>query len=326
MIRDDDDRLDVMWKMQRDYASQFYDVDDMTLEEKENKTRELALALHHDVSQLVSSMNFRRHRTGRRSDRHDDMSHDKTIYDVVDIVRYAMAIANLHGFDSYDFEQAWISKDAYLRDRLYLDSHTWDGESPVLICDIDDVLADFRVDFARWIFDTKNVVVDPNSREYFFIEELSESGYSTLGLYDEFVADRQISKLTPNTCIVNIINELYEQGVWIYLITARPYDNPLCRYDTYDWLRGRVKYDDISFTSDKLAHILKTDYHTSGKILAAIEDGPQHVTAYASHGIRTYVPKRSYNESVAGKHLVDVYTHPEQLRRSLNELLAHVRR
>ena len=309
------DRLKKMWNAQRNYSTLFYDVGEMDEETRDAKTRELALALHHEVSKLVSAVNFR----GHRSETHT-VDRDKILYEAVDSIRYAMAIANLWDFDDTDFETAWWDKESYLQQRHHLQNHKWDGQ-PVIVWDVDDVLADFRDGFAEWVNKNKNIPIDPQAKEYFFIEALENTGYSSIGLYEEFLSDRAMAKLKVNRAL-DVLNHFHDQGCWTYIVTARPGDNLLCRYDTYHWLRtSGVKYDDIAFTGEKLAHVTRTPYHIQDKVVCAVDDGPNHVRSYAGHGIHALMPDKSYNKSIQNGKFIICYHSPEELHYEIERLL-----
>jgi hypothetical protein len=256
------DQLKLMWEMQRRFSELHYDVGEMSEDTREAKTRELALALHHEVSKLISCVNFRGHHTQTLP-----VERDRILYEAVDAIRYAMAICNLWEFDDIDFVNAWNDKDHYLNKQHHLQNLKWTGQ-PVFIWDIDDVLADFRQGFSLWIQNTKNIPVDPQCKEYFFIEQLELTGYSSLDLYDEFIRARGISTLPVNPA-VHVVNELYDCGAWIHLVTARPNDNLICKYDTYRWLEiAGVKYHGLNFTGEKLAYVTRTPYSIDNKIVA----------------------------------------------------------
>ena len=309
------DRLSRMWSEQRNFSKLHYDVGVMDSETREAKTRELSLALHHEVSKLVSAVNFRGHLQKRY-----EPDRNKILYEVVDSIRYAMSIANLWEFDDNDFEIAWNDKEEYLKQQHRLENTQWNG-NPVIIWDIDDVIATFREDFAKWVNETKNIPVSATSPEYFFIEALEKTGYSSVGLYEEFITHRKMQTLGVEPAAV-ILNELHDQGFWTYIITARPRDNLMCRYDTYHWLRDMgIKYDDISFTAEKLSHVTRTRYHLEGKVVCAVDDGPNHVRSYSSHGIMSIMPDKTYNRGVIEGDLVVRYNNESQLREALQSAI-----
>lgn len=301
------DRLKKMWEQQHAFSTLHYDVGEMNESTREAKTRELALALHHEVSKLVSAVNFRGH-----LEKTNPPCREKVLYEAVDAIRYGMAILNLWDYDDDDFANAWDDKDHYLTQQHRLQELTWSGQ-PVVIWDIDDVLADFREGFSHWVCTTKGVHVDASSPEYFFIEQLAKTDYSSLALYDEFIKTRGMATLPANDA-VEVLNRLHDEGVWTHLVTARPGHNLICRYDTYHWLRDAgVKFDGLDFTGEKLAFVSRTKYAINDCIVACVDDGPNHVHSYINHGFQTFMPNKPYNANIMPNAYLTRYTHSDEL-------------
>lgn len=297
--------MKLMWDAQRAYSEKLYDVDSMDDDARDVKTREFALALHHEVSKLVSAVNFRGHHRARV-----EPNRTRVLYEAVDAIRYAMAICNLWDFNDKDFSDAWCDKDAFLNMQHTLQQRTWSGE-PVVIVDIDDVIAEFRQGFSSWLMRRHGIHVDPNCSEYYFIESLVGTNMSSLELYEQFVSERNMVDLEPSDA-VEAINRLSRADVWVQLVTARPRDNLPCRYDTYHWLRDSgVCFDGIAFTGEKLAWVTHSRFHTSGRVACAVDDGPSHVISYATHGMRTLMPIKSYNEHISHENVVPYRTGDE---------------
>lgn len=301
------DLLKKMWDMQRKFGDLHYDTDNMDDDARDAKTREIALALHHEVSKLVSALNFRRHVKSKKT---PDV--EKILYESVDIVRYVTAICNVWDIDHDDFYDAWEDKDGYLNEEYRLENTEWSGE-PVIVCDIDDVFAEFRADFSKWVGKKYDIALDPHSPEYFFIEKLAESDHSSLSLFDEFINDRQLATLTTNG-VIQVLNHFHDKGCWIHIVTARPEENLTCRYDTSHWLReSELKYDALSFTGEKLSHVTRTRYSIDRKIVCCIDDGPNHCMSYVTHGYQTCMPIKSYNGHVGEYPNLHRYKEPDEL-------------
>ena len=93
--------------------------------------------------------------------------------------------------------------------------------------------------------------------------------------------------------------DLKNKGYWIQYLTARPYENLQCRYDTYSWIaKHLLPYDGIDFSSEKFRWCAKSKYYDQKAIAFAIDDSPKHAEEYAKHGIRVKVPVKSYNKNI----------------------------
>ena len=275
---------------------------DMSQEERDKMTRDLSLALHTEVSHLVSATSYRPH-----TDDKPDPDPDKILFESVDVIRYAIAILNLWGLDSVDFEKAWALKDSYLASYRTTAKNQWQGQK-VAIVDIDDVLCEFRQSFSTWLSKTYGIRADVESPEYYFINALKKGGVNPEGVFERFISDGRLSDIPVVKGAVEFMRELKSLGYFIHLLTARPKENLRCLYDTHAWVRAHdICFDKLDFASEKLRWCMQSEYWTSGAIDFAIDDSPKHTSEYAKHGIRVFSPRKSYNTEIADLDNVMVY-------------------
>jgi len=290
----------------------------MSGEEREEMTKSLALALHAEVSELISAVNFKDHRQIR-----NDADPSKILYEAVDVFRYLLAILNLWNIDPNSVSDAFDDKDMFLHMRHTIESQSWEGQ-PVLVFDVDDVIAHFRSNFIDWLESEKGIVVDKNSTEYYTTTEVKESGFNPEEVFDDFISDRNLRKLTIDKGIVDVINYFYDKGCWIQLLTARPGDVLQCKYDTYRWLsRSGLKFHRVDFSAEKYRWLTKSEYFDSSQIVCAIDDSAKHSAEYAKHGVTTLSPVTSYNRELEEVVGVMMYHGPNQLKILIDSLLIH---
>jgi hypothetical protein len=228
---------------------------------------------------------------------------------------------NVWNISSESFCNAFSKKDIYLNELNRIKNNVWDGNMPVAIIDIDDVLAEFRRGFALWISEKFLVFPDIESEEYYFIDALNDLNINPEKVFLEFVSENGFyNYLKPVEGAFLFLNALKDMGYWIHLLTARPKENANCFYDTYHWLkRYDLPYDDLSFSSEKFRWCAQSKYYDSGAIKFAIDDSPKHATEYAKHGICVKVPKKSYNKSINIKENVEYYNNFEDLISKIKE-------
>jgi len=285
-------------------------------EEREEITKSLALALHAEVSELISAVNFKDHRQLKC-----DADPTKILYESVDVFRYLIAILNLWNIDPDSVSDAFDDKDMFLHMRHAIESQSWDGR-PVLVFDVDDVIAHFRSNFIDWLESEKGVVVDKDSTEYYTTTEVKAVGLNPEEVFDDFIADRNLRNLTVDQGITNIINYFYDKGCWIQLLTARPGDVLQCKYDTYRWLStSGLKFHRVDFSAEKYRWLTKSEYFDSGQIVCAIDDSAKHSAEYAKHGVPTLSPVTSYNTELKDVDGVMMYYGPNQLKILIDTLL-----
>lgn len=259
----------------------------------EKHTQELVLCAHAELSSLINATNYKKHHGNLEA-----VDRDKILYESVDVLRYVLAIQNLWEITPEEFENVFVSKDVYLNARKRIDDNPWTGQ-PVAIVDMDDVLVEFRICFAEWLKKEYNLYVDPDSEEYYFITALSKISANPELVFSNFIKQDGFVKLTPIEGAKKFIDQLKSQGYWIQILTARPEENLRCMYNTYQWLdKHGFYYDDIAFSAEKFRWCAKSKYYDSNSIKFAIDDSPKHASEYANHGIKCYVPVKSYNKTV----------------------------
>ena len=264
-----------------------------TAEDLDSLTKTLSLALHKEVSDLVSATSYRHHTDAKVAP-----DPDKILFESVDVVRYAIAIMNAWQITPEKFEKAWSLKDKYLSLSNEVEKKSWAGER-VAIVDMDDVLCEFRQGFSDWLNKNYNVETDVNSSEYYFINALEKAGINPEGIFSKFISDDGFLRLEPVEGAVKFMDSLRDRGYFIHILTARPGDNLRCFYNTFEWLSSHnVYFDKVDFASEKLRWCMQSEYWASGAIEFAIDDSPKHAAEYEKHGVKVFLPRKPYNKEV----------------------------
>ena len=288
-----------MMGLQKKYNDEIVGVN-LTQKDIERITQENVLCAHAELSALVNATHYKNHHT------HSEPVANKStvLYESVDVIRYMLAILNTWDISSNEFETAFRKKDVYLQKHKEFQSKTWDGIQPVVIVDIDDVLANFREGFSKWLNKEYGVEPDVNSKEYYFITALSKIHMNSETVFKRYLDDGGFADLTIDTDNLELLHQLKNQGYWIHLLTARPEEELQCLYDTYYWITlQNIPCDAISFSPEKFRWCAKSKYYDAGKIMFAIDDAPKHAEDYAKHGIKCLVPSKSYNDHLKHKNI-----------------------
>ena len=181
-----------MLKIQKNYNEKIIgEAKSLSIEDIERHTQQLALCAHAELSSLVNATNFKKHHGNL-----EPVDRDNILYESIDVLRYVQSIQNLWQITSSEIEEAFYRKSIYLDARYKIDMNPWSGQ-PVAIVDVDDVLADFRESFARWLLDTYDVSVDTLSEEYYFINALEAAGINPEGIFSKFIFDNGFLLLSP---------------------------------------------------------------------------------------------------------------------------------
>ena len=281
-------------QLQKEYNEKIVGKTELLTQEKIEKiTQENVLCAHGELSALVNATHYKNHHVHT-----EPKANKKTVlYESVDVIRYMISILNTWDIKHTEFEKAFFKKDNYLNKHLELQQKEWDGVQPVAIVDIDDVLANFREGFSNWLYEKFNVKANVDSKEYYFITALSKINLNSESVFKMFLDDEGFANLTVDTDNLELLWQLKHQGYWIHLLTARPEEELQCLYDTYFWIQQQnIPCDAISFSPEKFRWCAKSKYYDAGSIKFAIDDAPKHAEDYAKHGIKCFVPKKSYNE------------------------------
>jgi len=278
---------------QRCFSDIFFESSSMSDEEKTRQFKSFLLSLHSELSDLAGAVNYKDHRPGTHVDR------QKILFESVDVYRYLLAVLNLWGIDAGTFASALEQKDHLLHYRHLLQQRSWAGQ-PVVLFDMDDVLAGFRDKFCEFSTQRYGFFVDPDSPEYYNTNAFKAHGASDADAFAEFIDARGFSTLGVIQPYMDLMFSLKEMGYWVHIVTARPERSRFCYHDTYSWLsRHSVPADAVTFTPEKYAWLVGQPYVSSAGLFA-IDDSPKHAAEYAKHGVRVLVPSRPYNREIAG--------------------------
>ena len=306
--------LDKLFEIQKQFSELFRPKEELSVQERERLTQEFALALHSEVSAIVREINFKSHEQKRKQ-----IVENSILFEAVDVFRYLLAILNLWGFSAEDFAQAFDDKENYLQVKYVKNAQKWQGQ-PVILVDADDVIVEFRKGYSEYLNAMEGIDVDVNSKEYYFTNGIPKDLYNPEQLFQDFIDQRRLRDLESITPTIQAINDLYDQGYWIQILTARPDWNKTCQYDTYTWLENSgLKFHKIDFSPEKMIWAANSEYYDQGSIVCAIDDSAKHAMEYAKHGIKVAAPIQPYNGELSGVDNVVMYQNGEELRDAVKQ-------
>lgn len=303
-----------MLKRQREFSNLFFDADQFNDDKREEMTKSFALALHGEVSALVSSINFKDHHANRKTP-----DREKILYESIDALRYLLAIMNTWGYTPDEVDDAFNDKDTFLHMRHKSETAKWDGR-PVLIVDVDDVIAHFRKDYFKWLEATYDIVIPQDYPEYYASTPLKEKGINPEATFKDFISDRKLREIEPIDDTIDVLGRAQKMGYWIQLLTARPDQNLICLYDTYHWINQmNIPFDGLAFSGEKYRWVVQSPFY--GHVAACIDDSPKHAAEYATHGLLVLSPELSYNTSLKDVKNVIHYSNAKQLLTELTNII-----
>ena len=292
-----DNLLEDLFVKQNQFSKKFYDKDSLSEKEKEELLKTLSLALHNEVSEVISSTNFKVFDKTNYS-----VDKNKILYNSVDIFRYMLAILNLYEMDDKEFIKAFSERDKHLNVVSELKEPS--ENQKVVVVDIDDVLCSFRSSFNDYLFKKYNVFVDPDNTSYYSSKEVKSAGLSPEGVFETFIEEDGFLNIPVLPEMVKLVQDMKNQGVYVQLLTSRPEHNLKCKYQTFEWLKNNnIPFDNIGFAAEKYIWISKKDFYINNNLLSAIDDSPKHAMEYATHGIKVLVPRMPYNKNLTHENI-----------------------
>ena len=289
---------------QRRFSDRVYDQTDDPAE-KARRMRSLIMGLQAETIDLLSTVRYKDH-----VNTSENIDTDKILFEAVDIYRYLLAILNNWDISPRDFAIACATRDKHLHGRKDLEQRPWNGSDPVVVFDLDDVLGSFRSRFFDWIRNRYKIDLDHDNDQYYCTSEMSEAGLNPESVYEKFIHERQVLSLPVIKSAARCVQLAKEMGCYVQILTARPGDNSLLCYNTYEWLQeaGLLQFvDDIAFSGEKMRWVMKQPWYNENKLVCAFEDSPKHAGEYASHGVKVLAPMTSYNKVLLDKKNVVCY-------------------
>ena len=284
------DTIEKAMLRQSQYSDLFID-DDLSSQELENITKNFALAMHGEISEMMQAVNLKDHRKTEISP-----NRDLVLYKSVDIFRYCLAMLNLWKIDPDEFVQACEDKDSFLHSRHQELENKWSKtKKPVIIVDIDDVLADFRDCFNSWLETKYQIKTDSNHESYYNSSLLLENGLNPQDAFNSFISEGGFRNLRLTEVLPSTLKIFKKRGYYIQLLTARNLQNFKCLYDTHFWLKkSQIEFDSLASSPEKYLWLTQQDFYSH--VAFAIDDSSKHAMEYASHGIPTIMPSKPYNK------------------------------
>ena len=281
--------------LQKKFSDLFFSPENMTSEQKQEMMKTFVLSLHGEISDMASAINYKDHRLKDKP-----VNHEAILFKTVDAYRYLLAILNLWEISGEEFAKALTQKDDFLHYRHALENNKWEGQ-PVVLFDMDDVLAGFRESFCEFATIHTGIEIDPNTTEYYNTTVFRENNIDSEEVFREFIRSRLFASLKPIQEFVDVFNELKSKGFWMQILTARPAESLFCYYDTFEWLaRHGLEADSVAFSAEKFRWLSDQQFYGKTKVFA-IDDSAKHASEYAKHGVDVLVPCTTYNQEVRGR-------------------------
>lgn len=266
------------------FAQNFYDVENMTLEERQKWTKEYVLCLTDETHEILREINWKHHRPATK-----EVVRPQLLIEGIDALKFWSCIMSVWQFTPMEIMRAYNEKTTIVEGK-YEQTKTKAPTGPRIIVDIDDVLASFKESFYVWL-NSIGIKASISHPSYYLPNDLFTNGKTNAELLEDFISLRGFRDLPRVWGSVEMLEELRAAfDLHITLLTARP-KTPLVEHDTLFWLFGQsVRFHDLVFCEDKETY--------KGVVDAAfvIEDRWRHARAYAQKGAKVLLLSTPYNQ------------------------------
>ena len=273
--------LEKIWLDQQEFNQQFQpDFSQLSLDtalsERTRITKELILHLISELTEILDNLNWKIHKNVPKH-----LIKSNLAVELIDTFKFWMSLAILWGYTPEEiFEEYWKKSKAL---QLQIDQEKWlkDTQQPLIILDIDGVLASYEEAIKK----AANIT---SLNEQSVIErlKLKQLYRDTLGMMDmDQIPDSQ-----------EFTRKATQLGYGIILLTARPkFRFKRLLGDTVEWLnKNNYAYNGLWFEVDKQSFIF--DLMEKGKYIAFfVDDTLDNIKAVSDLKVQCYFLTQQLN-------------------------------
>jgi len=256
-------------------------------------TQQYLLGLVSEIDEVLREINWKPHRNAYKEVNPDNLGQE-----LADLTKYVLSLWILWGFKAEDM-LTYVTNKSKVLEFLYTQEHRPPLGWPVVVCDLDGVLANYQWGFLKWVKDSGQWDLDDDACQravYSLHMDL------TLGIpnvkYEQmkraFEEWGGFLRLPPYPGIPTLIGVLKETQAHLVVVTARPmYQRKRLSMDTLLWLEQQgLSVEGLYFDEDKveLIHNLWGNH-----VLCCIEDNPLVAERLSKQGYLVILMDRPYN-------------------------------
>lgn len=279
-----------LWQAQRDYN------DKIRLESPgtpEEWTQTYLMGIVAEIDEVLREMNWKKHRK-----QINKVDKTNLAYELADLTKYVLSLWEVWDFSFEEMLRYTVDKSEIL-ELLYEQEHCAPAEgAPIVICDIDGTLGDWRSSFVEWARDRSAdpIPADP-SKTMWMDSDLSMEYPAYNVLKEQFESEGGYLYIKPYIDLVEFLREIQED-VFLIIMTARPAKQfHRIWYDTTMWLSYyRIKPHQLFIGSEP--RILLADSYRKGHKVILLEDDPGLIIRAANSGINVFARIQPYNAEI----------------------------
>jgi len=279
-------KWETLWQRQIEQQRELgEDPSEMTDVEKSRSVKDLLLGLHEEINELSrTAANYKAHVL-----RAAPVDRSNVLEDTVDIIKYAIAIAQLHGITADEAFAQYMAKSDVVRSQAAGERATMEESTKVFITDMDGCLADLSE------LDAMCAAVDGTPEQKLLDQELIKT---------RFRANGGFAELPSIPGAPEALRAIKAMGYKIVVITARPHHRHKRLYaDTLEWMNKHgVSADLILFERDKAEAICQYVYPARPSYF--VEDRTKHAMEIAAIGVPVLLLSSEDNKDAPNDKLI----------------------
>jgi hypothetical protein len=290
----------------------------------ETWTQTYLLGLISEIDEVLGALNWKKH---RRVD-FGNIDRINMGFELADLTKYVFSLWEVWGFSVEEMCEYVSKKSRMLEIQRKQEFTPIPVDCPVLICDLDGTLADYRKSFVRWMASNAGIDVDDPSISLSMDIDMSMDYPLYIKLKERFESTGGYSFLLPYDDGVRTVSRLRSMyNVFLIVNTARPVKKfKRIWWDTWTWLTNQhISADKILFGAE--SRIILADAMSKqrpGFKVFMFEDDPELIMRSANSGIHVFVRRQPYNEKIVHPNVVIVDSYEdvdwaEYLRGGSNE-------
>ncbi len=282
--------LNDIWEDQKDFNSNFIDFDNLTDQEKIEKTKEYTLLMIDEAMEMMRETSWKAH---RKDTSEFLMGNFKEEY--IDVFKYFVSIGLIWDISPEDVLNEYKRKSEVVEQR-YKQEKQINLDGKIAGIDIDGVLADYPHYFLRYV--RKNAKTDlkvEDLNDYNLYQELGLPIELTKQLKHDFRQSGQLANVPLIPGAKKMLDSLHKNGYNIVLLSARPYKQYKRIFaDTKEWLdKNNLYHDAIIWGEDKCSKLIREFGRDSVEFF--IEDNLGNANDIARIS-KVYLYNMSYNQ------------------------------
>lgn len=107
-----DKALTKIWEVQRDFQKNFYDLENLSEEDKLKFTKEFILSMHRELGEVLNEIPWKLHRANS-----DDYSVDHVQEELIDVQKFLLNLFLIWGMNPDTFYDLFMKKSAIVQAR-----------------------------------------------------------------------------------------------------------------------------------------------------------------------------------------------------------------